>query len=1135
MVNKLNVVGFNTRRNKKVEQMEQLDNSLSHQKHPTPLGNALFPSHRKQSVASINSVVTTDVSPPNNVIHQKRKSLGISARQRRKTIFSTFFQSNANDACSAGDSRSTLEEGTMSTMMMFPTSDDLQSKDIQFQTIHVANTHHDRFRRYFRQSYKMIRNCLKIVKQFITSHYGLLQSKSWQSTFTVNLIQVFVKQIKFIILCIVLKVTNETVTMYMDSKDKIDYSVASYAVLTVFWLDFFLHVVYSIICANLFAFFFMRIATCISVHLFGLNRWAARYFYKLNGALVRSIVSTYALISFYDFVQSHFYEIDNLTDLNEYHNDALHAAYRILVCCSILTWSLLLKSFFTQRLAIKYYFEAHATRLTSIQTYEQWIKVLINRDQLFSHRIVDFLSDHIVTQSFNWIKHATDNSASFNSYNYNNKTKSFKSFKTLKTKHTQATQSITEFHLTILNFEKQFNNIKIKKKQMNEKDDRHYDCYSHKNKTVSPNRSKINYIKGMCANKHRAKSAPTANQRKSTTHSNDQSPAIIIKQPTQKEPHRTYSSFSLQTEDADGFGGVSDSHTTKSQSQFSPTKNYHSACMNTHSNSKHILHDDTIPTLLWSYNAHNGTSCVINSDDLQKASRKLAHIIVFLTLKKNNENKSLQHKSNNNNNNSVVRKLKTLITTSSSKSQTIPFQFDETIENSLNINQGNNSNTSSTTNATTLAARLQSPSLPEFFTSSSICNSIFNKNDNDKNNSNNINKYHNTTIGKRNYLIESDFVASFGKHRRKEAAKAWYSFDYCRTGKVSVSKLNRQLNRWLRDLVYLKQSFDSFHGILNNLDNITAVFMIFVLIFLFLLVFNFDFQESISIYFSIIAIAAVFARNALSQMMDSITFIFLLHPFSVGDVIRMKNVRYTVLQINLLSCVFEDMWGNIEIINNSSLVNQQITNLSRSTNPYHNLTVYVSQYTKTEQLRELRDRFQDFIDRKMSFDVYDVWFVVTSVDKECRLQVSLWVGGYISFADARTRWRHHTQMMIALREIVHDLQIEYQLPIQRYKIINQTNILTNSHNYEDRNNVEINSNINGYVHTQNLPNASPTYRGCACNDYMFQQQNLLQSPTKTSEIDGNIIDQSLTPANNANCTPNVTHMNNIGNTFSMHS
>ena len=70
----------------------------------------------------------------------KKKPKLLSKSNRRKTIFSTFFQNAQNDSSrSAGSSAgtgSTFEEPTLSTMMMFPTcqSDNSHSQDNPFSS-----------------------------------------------------------------------------------------------------------------------------------------------------------------------------------------------------------------------------------------------------------------------------------------------------------------------------------------------------------------------------------------------------------------------------------------------------------------------------------------------------------------------------------------------------------------------------------------------------------------------------------------------------------------------------------------------------------------------------------------------------------------------------------------------------------------------------------------------------------------------------------------------------------------------------------------------------------------------------------------------------------------------------------------
>lgn len=297
----------------------------------------------------------------------------------------------------------------------------------------------------------------------------------------------------------------------------------------------------------------------------------------------------------------------------------------------------------------------------------------------------------------------------------------------------------------------------------------------------------------------------------------------------------------------------------------------------------------------------------------------------------------------------------------------------------------------------------------------------------------------------RKFLTEYDFIYIFGNANKKKARKAFEAMDYQKTGEITAKSLYRKLYRFIRDLVYLKQTFDSYHQILANLDAVAGITLGFILIFVFLLIFNFmKFEESLSMYVSILVAIAIFCRNGFSSLFDSVTFVFYLAPYSIGDNILMGDKWYTVQSISLLSTEMKDDRGILTIFNNAELLkhssNRLIKNLTRSHSCYHDFQISVSQNTTTQQLDELKTKFQTFLEDRMGPDINDLWFTCHGVDENCRMVIWIRIGTYISWADGRTRWKQHHHIMTGLREIIMKMGIEYYTTYNLMTKPNQFNI-----------------------------------------------------------------------------------------------
>ena len=99
---------------------------------------------------------------------------------------------------------------------------------------------------------------------------------------------------------------------------------------------------------------------------------------------------------------------------------------------------------------------------------------------------------------------------------------------------------------------------------------------------------------------------------------------------------------------------------------------------------------------------------------------------------------------------------------------------------------------------------------------------------------------------------------------------------------------------WLRSVLNTKQNFDSMIDIVEHLEFTGTSVVFALLIFIYLIIFRFEFQEALSIYVSLLAVIVIFTRSSLTSMLDSLHFVFVVHPFSVGDMVYIDGVRYVV-------------------------------------------------------------------------------------------------------------------------------------------------------------------------------------------------------------------------------------------------
>jgi len=114
--------------------------------------------------------------------------------------------------------------------------------------------------------------------------------------------------------------------------------------------------------------------------------------------------------------------------------------------------------------------------------------------------------------------------------------------------------------------------------------------------------------------------------------------------------------------------------------------------------------------------------------------------------------------------------------------------------------------------------------------------------------------------------------------------------------------------------------------------------------------------------------------GALTEVLTSIIFLFIKHPFDVGDRIVVDKVAYTVKEISLLSTLLLDGNGGLIQAPNGALNDDFIENIRRSPQMSETFEFSVAYETTFEDLEALREKMLEFLqsERRDYQPIFDV-------------------------------------------------------------------------------------------------------------------------------------------------------------------
>ncbi|MCJ1479701.1 hypothetical protein MMC13_008387 [Lambiella insularis] len=202
-----------------------------------------------------------------------------------------------------------------------------------------------------------------------------------------------------------------------------------------------------------------------------------------------------------------------------------------------------------------------------------------------------------------------------------------------------------------------------------------------------------------------------------------------------------------------------------------------------------------------------------------------------------------------------------------------------------------------------------------------------------------------------------------------EAAAAFTMFDKDLNGDISMEELESVCVEIGRERKSITASLKDLDSVVSKLDAILLFVVICVTILIFITLISVSAASVLtSAGSTVLALSWLFSATA-QELLQSIIFVFVKHPFDVGDRVTVygntgsagKSDDYFVKEISLLFTEFKKMEGHVVQAPNSYLNTLFILNMRRSGGLAEAVPLTVKFGTTIQQIDELRSRLLEFV------------------------------------------------------------------------------------------------------------------------------------------------------------------------------
>jgi small-conductance mechanosensitive channel len=241
-------------------------------------------------------------------------------------------------------------------------------------------------------------------------------------------------------------------------------------------------------------------------------------------------------------------------------------------------------------------------------------------------------------------------------------------------------------------------------------------------------------------------------------------------------------------------------------------------------------------------------------------------------------------------------------------------------------------------------------------------------------------------------LYQEDLIEVLADQPQSVAIEAFQVLDNDGNGDVTLDEMILKVCEIGRARKAIAHSLHDVDQAINVLDNLLLTGVLLICVFIFIAFLNRSFVTTLATAgTALLSLSFVFSGTA-QEVLGSCIFLFVKHPFDVGDIVNINSQQLVVERVSLLYTVFKCTKSHTTTqCPNVVLNGLWIDNITRSKAMREQLFIYVSFDTTLEDIELLRKEMQNFVlDKENSRDFEpEIEVEVTSIAEMNKMELKI--------------------------------------------------------------------------------------------------------------------------------------------------
>ncbi|PRQ28023.1 putative mechanosensitive ion channel MscS [Rosa chinensis] len=275
-----------------------------------------------------------------------------------------------------------------------------------------------------------------------------------------------------------------------------------------------------------------------------------------------------------------------------------------------------------------------------------------------------------------------------------------------------------------------------------------------------------------------------------------------------------------------------------------------------------------------------------------------------------------------------------------------------------------------------------------------------------------------------NYIEEWDLLRFMIE---EEVELVWPLIDVNKTGQVDRKTLTEWVVKVYNGRKALAHSLTDTKTAVKQLNKLVTSVLVIITIIVWLLLMEIATTKVLVFLSSQLVVAAFMFGNTCKTIFEAIIFVFVMHPFDVGDRCVIDGVQLMVEEMNILTTVFLKLNQEKVYYPNSVLSTKPISNYYRSSNMGDNVEFSIAFTTPVKKIGELREKVKEYVEGNPTLWHPNHQIVVLEIENVNKLKLALYFSHTMNFQEWGEKQKRRSEMVMALKKCLEDLHITYYL------------------------------------------------------------------------------------------------------------